>query len=90
MCIKCIEPLSFDSPAKTNVVRRFYSPRKVFVSAPAENQTEDHLHGKCTPEPLGHQLFWREMDKMNGGKIESYNTVKDGTKILAVEVGNVR
>ena len=27
---------------------------------------------------------------MNGGKIESYNTVKDGTKILAVEVGNVR
>ena len=39
-----MEPPSFDSSAETNVVRRFPTSTKVFVSAPAGNFTKDLLH----------------------------------------------
>ena len=45
MCIKCIEPLSFDSLAETNVVRRFPTSVKVFVSTSAGTRTRDLPHG---------------------------------------------
>ena len=32
VCVKCMKPLSFDSPAKTDVVRRFSTSAKLFVS----------------------------------------------------------
>ena len=30
VCIKCMEPLSFDSPEETDIVRRFPTSAKVF------------------------------------------------------------
>ena len=41
MCIKCVEALSFDSPAEIDVVRRFSMFAKGFVSASAGAQTRD-------------------------------------------------
>ena len=34
-CIECMEPLSIDSSAETDVVRRFPKPAKVLVSTSA-------------------------------------------------------
>ena len=38
---KSMEPLSFDNPADTVVVKRFSTPAKLFVSALAGNRTGD-------------------------------------------------
>ena len=43
---KSMEPLSFDSPAEIDVVRRFLTYPKIFVSSPAWNQTRYLPHGK--------------------------------------------
>ena len=37
LCFKSMEPLSFDSPAETDEVRRLPTFAKVFVSSPARN-----------------------------------------------------
>ena len=39
-----MESLSFVSPVETDLVRRFSTTTKVFVSAPAGNFTKDLLH----------------------------------------------
>ena len=39
LCIKCMEPLSFDSPVETDVIRRFTASAKVFVCASAGTRT---------------------------------------------------
>ena len=38
-CFKCKEPLSSDSSAETDLVKRFPTSAKVFVSAPAGTRT---------------------------------------------------
>ena len=42
---KGMEPLTFDRPAETNVVRRFPAYAKVFVSISAGNRTRAFPHG---------------------------------------------
>ena len=39
VCIKCMEPLHFDSPAETDVVRRFPTSAKIFMSASTGTRT---------------------------------------------------
>ena len=41
LCIKYMEPLSFDSPAETDVGRRFPTSAKGFVSASTGTRTRD-------------------------------------------------
>ena len=43
-----IEPLSFDSPKETDVVRRFPMSAEVFVAASAGTLTRDPPHGDRT------------------------------------------
>ena len=45
---KSIEPLPFDSPAETDVARRFSTNAKVFVSTPVGNRTRELPSGKLT------------------------------------------
>ena len=40
VCIKCMEPLSFDSPAKTDVVIRFPKSAKVRMSVEKMEEVE--------------------------------------------------
>ena len=46
--IKCMEPLSFDSPTEIDVVSRFPTSAKVFVSTSAGTRTRDAPHGTRT------------------------------------------
>ena len=46
--LKSMEPLSFDSSAETDVVRRSPTSAKVFVSASAGTRTRDLPHGNRT------------------------------------------
>ena len=52
---KCTKPLSFDSPAETDVIRRSSTTAKLFVSTTTGNRTQDLPHGKCTFYPLVHR-----------------------------------
>ena len=45
-CIKCTEPLNFDSPAGTEGVRKFPTFAKVFVSTMDRNRSRDLPQGK--------------------------------------------
>ena len=45
LCIKCMDPLSFDSSVETDIVRRFATFAKVFVSSSAGTRTRDLSHG---------------------------------------------
>ena len=52
VCVKCIKPLSFDSPGETDVVRRFpifyvFFPT-VFVFTSAGTRARDLPHGNRT------------------------------------------
>ena len=48
-----MEPLSFDSPAETDVVRRFLMSAKVFVSGSAGTQSRDLPQGQLHALVLG-------------------------------------
>ena len=48
MCIKSMEPPPFDSPVETDIVRRFPTSAKVFVSTSASTRTRDLPHSNCT------------------------------------------
>ena len=45
--LKSMEPLSSDSPAEIDVIRKSSMIAKVFVSAPDGNRERDLPHGKC-------------------------------------------
>ena len=45
VCIKCMEPLSFESPAEPDVVRRLPKSAKVLVSTSAGTRTRNLPHG---------------------------------------------
>ena len=36
------------------------------------------------------KLFWKEVIKANGGKVEDYNRIKDGNRRLVLEEAEVR
>ena len=54
VCIKCMKPVSFNSTAETDVVKRFPTSAKVFVSASAGARTRDLPHALATELPRLH------------------------------------
>ena len=64
-CIKCMEPLSFDTPAQTDVVRRFPTSAKVFVSVSAGTRTRDLPYDLATQPPRLHLIIkmWKSVYK---------------------------
>ena len=55
MCIKCMELLSFDSPAENDIVRKLPMSAKVFVFASAGTQTQDLQHGNRMLYQISHR-----------------------------------
>ena len=55
---KNMEQLSFDSPAETDVVRRFPTTANVFMSLSAGNRTKNLSHGNRTLYPVENDTSW--------------------------------
>ena len=51
----------------------------------------DHIGEKMNLDVNGNRkYFWKEVSKMNGGKVENFNRIKDGNGRLVLEEAEVR
>ena len=52
----------------------------------SKEEIQEHFGRKMNQDVNGNRkLFWKEVSKANGGKVENFNRIKDGNGRLALE-----